>query len=109
MTHRINNLLLRLIPQKYIDRLSQSSSRTKNAIGSIVVSMLTKGISILVSFLIVPMTINYVSSTQYGVWLTISSVLAWITYFNLGLGNGFRNKYAEAKAINDVISQKEPA
>ena len=107
MTHRITNLLLRLIPQKYIDRLSQSSSRTKNAIGSIIVSMLTKGISILVSFLIVPMTINYVSSTQYGVWLTISSVLAWITYFNLGLGNGFRNKYAEAKANNDVIAQKE--
>ena len=83
------------------------SRRSKKAVSNIIVSLFTKGVSIVTSFLIVPLTINYVNPTQYGVWLTISSVIAWITYFNLGLGNGFRNKFAEAKAKNDVRSQKE--
>lgn len=107
MNHSMLNMLIGLIPKRFRDRLNGSSVRTKNTIGNIVVSMVTKGVSILVSFLIVPMTISYVSSTQYGVWLTISSVMAWITFFNLGLGNGFRNKYAEAKANNDIVTQKE--
>lgn len=107
MSFNIANMMLRIIPQKYCNRFYSSSSRTKNAIGNILVSMVSKGIIILVSFLIVPMTINYVNATQYGIWLTISSVMGWITYFDLGFGNGFRNKYAEAKANNDLITQKQ--
>ena len=60
-----------------------------------------------ISFLIVPLTINYVNPTQYGIWLTLSSVIAWITYFNLGLGNGFRNKFAEAKAKGDLDTARQ--
>ena len=87
--------------------ISGDSQRSQKAVKNIVVSFFTKGISILTSFLIVPLTIKYINPTQYGVWLTISSVIAWITYFNLGLGNGFRNKYAEAKANNDIETQQE--
>lgn len=54
--------------------------------------------SIVLSLLMVPLTINYVSAEQYGIWLTVSSIVAWIAYFNLGLGHGLRNKFAEAKA-----------
>lgn len=107
MTLQVLYKIKECIPQKYRNRFSHSSKRTKDAVGNIIVSMITKGISILVSFLIVPMTIHYVNSTQYGIWLTVSSVMAWITYFNLGLGNGFRNKYAEAKANNNILSQRE--
>lgn len=60
-----------------------------------------KAVSILLSLLIVPMTINYISPEQYGVWLTVSSIVAWISYFDLGLGHGLRNRYAESKARVD--------
>jgi O-antigen/teichoic acid export membrane protein len=74
---------------------------------NIVQSFVFKVASILLSLLIVPLTINYVSAEQYGIWLTISSIVAWIGYFDLGLGNGLRNKYAEAKAIgNYQLSSK---
>lgn len=53
--------------------------------------------------MIVPMTINYVSPDQYGIWLTISSIVAWISYFDLGLGHGLRNKFAECKAKGNSI------
>ena len=57
-----------------------------------------KAASIIISLLIVPVTIGYVNPEQYGIWLTLSSIVHWISYFDLGLGHGLRNKFAEAKA-----------
>lgn len=68
---------------------------------NIVLSLVGKTVSVLSSLLIVPLTIDYVNPTQYGIWLTLSSIIGWITFFDLGLGNGFRNKFAEARAKGD--------
>jgi O-antigen/teichoic acid export membrane protein len=70
---------------------------------NVLLSFLNKGISIIVSLLLVPVTINYVNPEQYGIWLTLSSIVIWIRYFDFGLGHGFRNKFAEAKAKGDII------
>ncbi|MEG2599615.1 MAG: hypothetical protein RSA66_09090, partial [Muribaculaceae bacterium] len=47
----------------------------------------------------VPMTIDYVDVETYGVWLTISSVVTWISFFDIGVNNGLKNRFAEAKAL----------
>ena len=80
------------------NRLSLHSNRSKEAFKGVVLSVLAKMISVLSLLLIVPLTIDYVNPTQYGIWLTLSSIISWVTFFDLGLGNGFRNKFAEAKA-----------
>lgn len=80
----------------------QSDGRSAEAGRQILLSALAKGITILCSLLVVPLTINYVNPTRYGIWLTISSIIAWIGYFDFGLGNGFRNRFAEAKAKGDL-------
>lgn len=72
----------------------QSVQLKKNIISSIIL----KGISILISFEVVPLTINFVNPTQYGIWLTLSSLMSWFHFFDIGLTLGFRNKFAEAKA-----------
>ncbi|MDE5975352.1 MAG: hypothetical protein K2G69_02250, partial [Muribaculaceae bacterium] len=59
-------------------------------------AFLVKGISILTSFLLVPLTLGYLRPVEYGIWMTLSSILVWINYFDIGLGNGLRNKLAEA-------------
>lgn len=87
---------------KILDRYRNSSMRSKDALINIIISLGTKGISILTSLLVVPITINYVNPTQYGIWLTLSSVIAWVYFFDFGLGNGFRNKFAEAKAAGNI-------
>lgn len=51
--------------------------------------------------LLVPLTINYVNADRYGIWLTISSIVAWFSFFDIGLTQGLRNKFAEAKANGD--------
>ncbi len=58
-----------------------------------------KLVSVAISFMLVPATIGYVSSELYGVWLTISSVLMWIQFFDIGLTQGLKNKLAEAIAL----------
>jgi len=52
--------------------------------------------SIGISFLLVPLLINYLDTKLYGVWLTILSVTSWINFFDIGIGNGLRNKLTES-------------
>lgn len=77
------------------------NKRTLRAKKNITVSFIAKGITILISFIIVPLTLGYVGKVEYGIWLTIASIISWFSFFDIGLGNGLRNKLAEALAKDD--------
>jgi O-antigen/teichoic acid export membrane protein len=49
----------------------------------------------------VPLVINYINTSKYGIWITISSIVGWLTFFDIGLTAGLRNKLAEALAKRD--------
>lgn len=86
---------------------SVSSTRTKEAYKNIVASIGTKCLCIIVNLMIVPLTIDYVNPSSYGIWLTLSSIVGWITFFDLGLSNGFRNRFTAARACkNDNLAQQ---
>lgn len=57
--------------------------------------------------ILLPMTLEYVDSETYGVWLTISSMVSWISFFDIGLGNGLKNRLAEALAKGDISLGKK--
>lgn len=61
-------------------------------------SIILKGAGMLLSLLIVPMTIDFVNPTQYGIWLTLSSLIQWVVFMDAGMTLGFRNKFGEAIA-----------
>jgi O-antigen/teichoic acid export membrane protein len=84
----------------------KGNERTLRAKKNVSVSFLCKGISILISFLIVPLTLGYVGKVEYGIWMTISSIIQWFVFFDIGLGNGLRNKLAEALAENDHLKAR---
>jgi len=65
-------------------------------------SLLIKGFSIIISLLLVPLTLHYLSVYEFGVWLTLSSIFTWINYFDIGLGNGLRNRLAESFASGNT-------
>jgi O-antigen/teichoic acid export membrane protein len=56
--------------------------------------------------MLVPLTLNYLDKERYGLWLTMSSIIGWSSLFDIGLGHGFRNKFAEAIATKDVFQAK---
>lgn len=70
-------------------------------------SLIIKGASLLVSFILVPITLGYLDPFEYGVWLTLNSVLSWIFLFDIGLGNGLKNKLAEAIAKEDYQTARK--
>lgn len=83
--------------------LKGKDDRTKNAYLNIIYSFGIKGVSVLTYLLIVPVTLNFLNPIEYGIWLTLSSILMWINTFDIGLGNGLRNKLAEALANEDYL------
>ena len=80
---------------------TRGHERTQTIKKNVVVSFLLKGASVLVSLLNVPLAIRYVDSMQYGVWLTLSAMFTWFTLFDIGFGNGLKNKLTEALAKGD--------
>lgn len=103
----MNKFLLSLIPSKIRTKFLSSDARTREAAVNSLISLVVKGVTVLCSLIIIPLTINYVNPTRYGIWLTLSGIIGWVHFFDLGLGNGFRNKFAEAKANGNHTLAKE--
>ena len=65
-------------------------------------SFITKALNVAISFLSVPLTVHYLGAERYGVWLTISSLLTWMSMTDFGLaGNALINVLAEASGRDD--------
>lgn len=73
-------------------RLNLNRIIKRNLVGSFMV----KGIGIVVNLALIPLGINFLDKERFGVWVIINSLLAWLTFFDLGLGNGLRNKLTQA-------------
>lgn len=82
---------------RFLAGTDRSSRLKRNIAGSFIIKSLSVG----VSFLIVPLSLNYLLPAKYGVWLTLSSIIGWFTLFDIGLGNGLRNRFAEALAAGN--------
>lgn len=59
-----------------------------------------------ISFILVPLLIGYLDIKLYGIWLTMLSVTMWINYFDIGVGNGLRNKLTESLTKNNIEEAK---
>ncbi|MEO6904085.1 MAG: oligosaccharide flippase family protein [Bacteroidia bacterium] len=92
-----------MIFKKYFQK---EDARSLKVIKNISGSFIIKGFSIVINLLLVPLTIHYLTSEKFGIWLTISSLFTWISFFDIGLGHGLRNKLAEAIAKNEVKRAK---
>ena len=82
--------------------INKGDRRTVAVKKNIVGSLFVKGCSIVISLLIVPLTLGYVSSDLYGIWLTLSSIMMWLNFFDIGFTLGLKNKLAEAITLGDM-------
>ncbi len=87
--------------QYAVNFFSKGNQRSLKAKKNIVGSLVIKGASIAIGLVLVPLTIHYINPSQYGIWLTLSSMIAWISFFDIGFTHGLRNKFAEARAKGD--------
>ncbi len=82
-------------------KILSGDSRSARAGKQVLLSFILQAISIGVGLLYVPLLLNYLSQEKYGIWLTLTSIIGWVSFFDIGLGNGMRNKVAECIALGE--------
>jgi O-antigen/teichoic acid export membrane protein len=78
--------------------LNKGHKRSVKAKRNIILSLLFKGQSVIVGFIMVPILLNQLDAERYGIWLTLSSIVGFASFFDFGLGNGLRIFFAKAVA-----------
>ncbi len=91
-------LMLRSLLAKF---KNSDDLRGKQIIHQIFYSSGLKLVNAAVSFLVIPLYLQLLTEVSFGIWLTVSAVLSWFNFFDLGMGNGLRNRFAQAMANGD--------
>lgn len=73
---------------------------------NMLISVVCKPISMIINYGYVPVVLKYLGIEKYGVWSIILTILSWISYFDIGIGNGLRNKLTESLSKKDGESRK---
>jgi O-antigen/teichoic acid export membrane protein len=99
---------LRLIKQ-FMARFTEAFPVGRNrrlAIG-IASGVVTKGVAFLLTLITVPMTLHYLGPERYGIWVTVLSILAWLSMVDLGVANGLTPALSAAygKNRNDLAQE----
>jgi O-antigen/teichoic acid export membrane protein len=79
----------------------RSKERSRRIILTALASALGKGVNVLTALISVPLTVKYLGTERYGLWMTISSIIAIIGFADLGMGNGLLNAISEANGKDD--------
>lgn len=96
-----------MVVQKIKAFLTRGSARSVLAKKNIFYSFFLQGGNIFIGLLLVPILLDYLDPERYGIWLTLTSIVGWFTFFDAGLGNGLRNNLTAALANGNVQLAKE--
>lgn len=85
----------------------RSDERHRRIVLTALVSAAAKGVTVLTALITVPLTLKYLGDERYGLWMTISSVIAILGFADLGMGNGLLNAISEADGKDDRETARE--
>jgi O-antigen/teichoic acid export membrane protein len=64
------------------------SERNRKLVIGVGSGIFVKGMAFIFTMITVPMTLHYLGQERYGVWVTMISLLAWVSLVDIGLANG---------------------
>ena len=82
-------------------------NRGKILIKQVSSSFIFKILAMGMGYISIPLFLKFLGKQDYGLWMTIFSIINWIYTFDLGIGNGLRTKLSESIARKDYSSSKE--
>ncbi len=88
--------LLRLKPFDTSTEQGRSRERYRRAALTTFASVTAKAVTVLTALITVRLTVRYLGTERYGLWMTITSVVAMMAFADLGIGNGLLNCISEA-------------
>jgi O-antigen/teichoic acid export membrane protein len=93
--------LLRLTAFDTTTAEGRSDERHRRMLFSTLASVAAKLISISAALISVPLTLHYLGAERYGMWMTMSSFIAILSFADLGMGNGLLNLISSANGKDD--------
>ena len=78
--------------------------RAKLAIST---SLVSRVVTTAVSFVVLPVSIRYLGNEGYGLLTTITAVVGWLQFTNMGIGLGLQNALTDEVAKGNKETQKE--
>lgn len=97
-----NKYFQNIIQNPVINFFNKGHHRSIEAKKNIAALIVIKGGAIAINLALIPMTIHYVNPSEYGIWIALSSIVAWFSFFDIGFGHGLRNRFVEAKATGNI-------
>jgi O-antigen/teichoic acid export membrane protein len=79
----------------------RSRERHRRASLSVTASVFSKVLSIFTALVSVPLTLHYLGTERYGMWLTLSALASMLNFADFGIGNGVMNAVAAAYGKGD--------
>jgi O-antigen/teichoic acid export membrane protein len=97
---KIRSLLLPPDPESLNDE-NRGAERNRRAAITGGVALMARAVQVGSSLITVPLTLKYLGNERFGLWMTISSVLAMAAFADFGVGNGVLNTVAKAFGKDD--------
>ena len=82
---------------------NEGQRRYQRIIHSTLAATVARGVNLVVSFISVPLAVGYLGRDRYGVWITISSLLMFLSFADFGLGGSLQNALADAYGRQDRV------
>jgi O-antigen/teichoic acid export membrane protein len=76
-------------------------NRSKIIVKNVSLGVFFKAINLLAVFTTIPLLLHYLEAEQYGVWVTIFSIVNIVFFVDAGIGNGLKTKLSEALSLKD--------
>lgn len=86
--------------------VNSKDSRSLRMNKNILTMIIVRGASVLISLLYVPLFLKSIDRVDYGILITLTSMVAWIGMLDIGFGNGLRNKLTIAISNNNLLTAK---
>ena len=99
--------VLRLHPFDVTTAGGRTSERHRRAALTALGAALARSLSIVTALITVPLTLNYLGTERYGMWMTMSSFIAMLAFADLGIGNGVMNAVSNAYGKDDYAAIKK--
>ncbi|MBX3052995.1 MAG: oligosaccharide flippase family protein [Caldilineaceae bacterium] len=98
--------VIRLAPFDLSTPLGRSKERLRRAALTTLSSLTARSIYVLATLISVPLSLNYLGTERYGLWMTVTSTLGLLAFADLGIGNGLVNALSEADGRDDSALAK---
>src|SRR5664280_585587 len=81
----------------------RSRERYRKVLLTAITGPMSNGCGFLTFLITVPLTIRYLGPDRYGAWMSLSALMAFLKFSDLGLGNGLVGAISQAEGRDDRL------